>query len=126
MLLKATNPAAQRMLGYPEQELVGLTIGDIFEEAETEQARAFMGTWLDAIIRAGVIRDVEAQFITSSGDRVPILFSRTALADDAGQVTDIICIAKNMTGYIKIDDDGPEITGTDPLSDTEDTAGDSA
>ena len=123
--IKSTNRAAQKMLGYPEAELIGLTIGDIFEEAETEQARAFMGTWLDAIIRAGVIRDVEAQFITSSGARVPILFSRTALLDDAGQVTDIICIAKNMTGYVRIDDDDPAITDTGSVSDTGDTDGDS-
>lgn len=103
--ITSTNPAAQRMLGYPEAELIGLTIGDIFEEGDVEQAEAFMGTWLDAIIRAGVIRDVEAQFITRSGARIPILFSRTALLDEAGEVTDIICIAKNMKGYVKIDDD---------------------
>jgi PAS domain S-box-containing protein len=124
--IKSTNPAAQQMLGYPEAELIGLTIGDIFEEAETEQARAFMGTWLDAIIRAGVIRDVEAQFITRSGGRVPILFSRTALVDEAGLVTDIICIAKNMTGYVKIDDDDPTITDTGSVSGTGEKPGDSA
>lgn len=107
--IKSTNPAAQKMLGYPEPELIGLTIGDIFEEPENEQAEAFFGTWLDAIIRAGVIRDVEAQFITSSGTRLPILFSRTALLDEAGMVTDIICIAKNMTGYTRVDD-GPSLT----------------
>ena len=104
--IKSTNPAAQKMLGYKETELVGLSIGDVFEEAEDEQAGAFMGTWLDAMIRTGVVRDVEARFIAKNGILVPILFSRTALVDKAGVVTDIICIAKNMTGYVKIDDDG--------------------
>ena len=104
--IKSTNPAAQKMLGYKETELVGLSIGDVFEEAEDEQAGAFMGTWLDAMIRTGVVRDVEARFIAKNGTLVPILFSRTALVDKAGVVTDIICIAKNMTGYVKIDDDG--------------------
>jgi len=103
--IKSTNPAAQKMLGYKETELVGLSIGDVFEEAEDEQADAFMGTWLDAMIRTGVVRDVEARFIAKSGTFVPILFSRTAMVDKAGVVTDIICIAKNMTGYVKIDDD---------------------
>ena len=104
--IKSTNPAAQKMLGYKETELVGLSIGDVFEEAEDEQAGAFMGTWLDAMIRTGVVRDVEARFIAKNGTLVPILFSRTAMVDKAGVVTDIICIAKNMTGYVKIDDDG--------------------
>jgi PAS domain S-box-containing protein len=103
--IKSTNPAAQKMLGYTEQELLGLSIGDVFEEAEDEQAGAFMGTWLEAIIRSGVIRDIEARFIAKDGTLVPILFSRTALVDEADVVSDIICIAKNMTGYIKTDDD---------------------
>ena len=104
--IKSTNPAARKMLGYDETELVGLSIGDVFEEAEDEQAGAFLGTWLEAMIRAGVVRDVEARFIAKHGTLVPILFSRTAMVDEAGVVTDIICIAKNMTGYTKIDDDG--------------------
>ena len=109
--IKSTNPAAQKMLCYKETELVGLSIGDVFEEAEDEQAGAFMGTWLDAMIRTGVVRDVEARFIAKNGTLVPILFSRTAMVDKAGVVTDIICIAKNMTGYVKIDDDG--LSGSD-------------
>ena len=110
--IKSTNPAAQKMLGYKETELVGLSIGDVFEEAEDEQAGAFMGTWLDAMIRTGVVRDVEARFIAKNGTLVPILFSRTAMVDKAGVVTDIICIAKNMTGYLKIDDDDLSATNT--------------
>jgi PAS domain S-box-containing protein len=109
--IKSTNPAAQKMLGYKETELVGLSIGDVFEEAEDEQAGAFMGTWLDAMIRTGVVRDVEARFIAKNGTLVPILFSRTAMANEAGVATDIICIAKNMTGYVKIDDD--DLYGSD-------------
>jgi PAS domain S-box-containing protein len=117
--IKSTNPAAQKMLGYKETELVGLSIGDVFEEAEDEQAGAFMGTWLDAMIRTGVVRDVEARFIAKNGTLVPILFSRTAMVDKAGVVTDIICIAKNMTGYVKIDDDQ---SGSDlSASNTEDS-----
>jgi len=34
---------------------------------------------------------------------VPILFSRTAIKDEAGDITDIICIAKDMTGYKRVD-----------------------
>jgi hypothetical protein len=33
---------------------------------------------------------------------VPILFSRTAISDDTGKITDIICIAKDMTGYTRM------------------------
>jgi PAS domain S-box-containing protein len=96
-----TNPAAERMLGYPASDLLGMSIGDVFEEEGDEQAGAFMGTWLEALIRTGALSKIDARFIASNGRRVPILFSRTAVKDTAGRISDIICIAKDMTGYVR-------------------------
>lgn len=104
-VIKSVNPAACRMLGYAQEDLVGMSIGDVFEEEEQEQAKAFMGTWLEALIRTGAIPRIEARFIARDQRRVPILFSRTALLDDQGQVTDILCIAKDMTGYVRAVDE---------------------
>ena len=101
--IKAANPAACGMLGYDEKDLIGMAIGDVFEEEESEQANAFMGIWLEALIRTGTISSIGARFIASDQRRVPILFSRTAITDEAGVITDIICIAKDMTGYKRID-----------------------
>ena len=103
--IKITNPAACRMLGYSESDLLGLAIGDVFEEEGDEEAGAFMGTWLEALIRTGALAKIEARFIASDGRRVPILFSRTAIKDTNGAITDIICIAKDMSGYVRIDND---------------------
>ena len=103
--IKAANPAAYRMLGYKEGDLVGMSIGDVFEEEEQEQAKAFMGIWLEALIRTGTISRIDASFIARDQRRVPILFSRTAIKNAAGEITDIICIAKNMTGYARVCDE---------------------
>jgi PAS domain S-box-containing protein len=103
--IKKVNPAACRMLGYSEQELVGMSIGDVFEEEGQEQAKAFMGTWLEALIRTGALRDIEAAFIAKDGTRVPILFSRTAITDEEGNIDEIICIAKNMSGYRRVEEE---------------------
>jgi PAS domain S-box-containing protein len=100
--IKAANPAACRMLGYDQYELIGMSIGDVFEEEEQEQANAFMGTWLEALIRTGTISRIDASFIASDQRRVPILFSRTAIKNDYDEITDIICIAKDMTGYARV------------------------
>jgi PAS domain S-box-containing protein len=99
--IKSANPAACKMLDYAEADLRGMAIGDIFEEEETLQANAFMGTWLEALIRTGTISSIEACFIAKDQRRVPILFSRTAIKDEAGEIVDIICIAKDMTGYTR-------------------------
>lgn len=100
--VKAANPAACQMLEYTESDLLGMSIGDIFEEEETVQANAFMGTWLEALIRTGTLSSIEACFIARDQQRVPILFSRTAIIDEGGEITDIICIAKDMTGYQRV------------------------
>lgn len=100
-LISQANPAACSMLAYSESELKGLSIGDVFEEEEDEQAGAFMGTWLEALIRVGALSKIDARFIAKDGCRVPILFSRTAIKASDGQISDIICIAKDMTGYVR-------------------------
>jgi len=105
--IKMVNPAACRMLDYTDEDLLGMSIGDVFEEEGDEQAGAFMGIWLEALIRTGALSKIEARFIAKDGRRVPILFSRTAVKDLGGQITDIICIAKDMTGYVRIDDQEP-------------------
>lgn len=100
-----TNPAALRMLGYNKEELLGMAIGDLFEEENATQAQAFMGTWLEAVIRTGALDAIEASLIASNGERIPILFSRTAIQDAKGAVQEIVCIAKNMSGYRKLEQD---------------------
>ncbi|MES9935823.1 MAG: response regulator [Sedimenticola sp.] len=97
------NPTAYQMLGYEEGSLVDMQIGDVFEEEADEQAGAFMGTWLEALIRVGALKKIDARFIARDGSRVPILFSRTAITNDNGEISDIICIAKDMTGYVRED-----------------------
>jgi PAS domain S-box-containing protein len=103
-IIRQVNPAACRMLGYAESDLIGMAIGDVFEEEGDEAAGAFMGTWLEALIRTGALSAIEARFIARDGRRVPILFSRTAVTSPEGRITDIICIAKDMTGYVRADD----------------------
>jgi len=111
-VIAEVNPAACRMLGYAAQDLVGMSIGDVFEEEADEAAGAFMGTWLEALIRTGALSAIEARFIARDGRRVPILFSRTAITGADGAITDIICIAKDMSGYVRADEAPDPAAGT--------------
>lgn len=97
-----SNPAAQGLLGYSAAELAGMAISDIFEEEGEQEAGAFMGTWLEALIRTGALRDIDATLVSREGERVPILFSRTAITNAQGDIEQILCIAKNMRGYQKV------------------------
>lgn len=97
------NPAACRMLAYERADLLGRSIGDVFQEESQEQAAAFLGTWLEALIRSGVIANIEASFIRRDGGPVPILFSRSAMYAPGGALSAIICIAKDMTEYKRME-----------------------
>ncbi|MCU7881320.1 MAG: response regulator [Candidatus Thiodiazotropha sp. (ex Lucinoma aequizonata)] len=99
--IESANPAACKMLDYNETDLLKMSIGDIFEEEEEKQAGAFFGTWLEALIRTGALSRIEACFTAKEGHRVPILFSRTAVTDSDDKISHIVCIAKDMTGYIR-------------------------
>ena len=111
-VIREVNPAAIEMLAYPRAELIGMSIGDVFEEEGVEQAGAFMGTWLEALIRTGALRDIDAALISKKGERIPILFSRTALLNADGEIADIICIAKNMRGYRKVSEQTDASSGS--------------
>lgn len=99
--IKQANPTACKMLEYSEEALRGMAIGDVFEEEADETAGAFMGIWLEALIRVGALSQIDARFITKDGRRLPILFSRTAITNANGNISDIICIAKDMTGFTR-------------------------
>ncbi len=101
--ITSVNPAAARMLDYAEKDLIGMSIGEVFEEQDQQQAIAFMGTWVEALIRSGVIPNIEASFIAKTGERVPVLFSRSAMYDSAGNISAIICIAKDMREYKRVE-----------------------
>lgn len=100
-LITSVNPAACRLLNHENDALIGKRVGDVFEEDDPDQAEAFYGTWLEALILAGDLDLIDASFIASDGRRIPILLSRTDLRDDEGKVCGIICVAKDMTGCVK-------------------------
>ena len=71
-VIKQVNPAACNMLGYQPNELIGMAIGDVFEEEGQKQANAFMGTWLEALIRVGAVQDIEAAFKATKDEYEPM------------------------------------------------------
>jgi len=91
------NPFAQKFFGYGEQEIVGKNIvGTIMPE--TERARSDMAALLQNIgsnpeQHAGT----EYENIRKNGETAWISWSNKALFDDAGVLTEILCIGNDVT-----------------------------
>jgi PAS domain S-box-containing protein len=95
-VITSVNSAACCMLDEEADSLVGMKIGDVFEEEDVKQAQAFLGTWLEALIMAGALEKIEASYVAKDGSRMPILFSRSVLRDDQDEVCAIVCVANKQ------------------------------
>jgi PAS domain S-box-containing protein len=95
-VITSVNSAACCMLSEEAGNLVGMKIGDVFEEEDEKQAQAFLGTWLEALIMAGALKQIEASYVAKDGRRIPILFSRSTLCDEHNEVCGIMCVARDM------------------------------
>jgi len=104
-LIRSFNPAAERLLGYTEAEMVGKQTPAVIHDPEEVAARAReFGTKLGVKLEPGfevfVIKssrslpnEHEWTYIRKDGTRVPVWLSITALRDEAGGLTGYLGMA---------------------------------
>lgn len=96
------NQTTLDLLGYQENELIGKSINIVFGE---EQALLFEGSGLDDdSTKKGIVRNREKTYLSKDGRRIPTLFSSSIMRDD-GKVQGIICVAHDITGRKKAEED---------------------
>jgi PAS domain S-box-containing protein len=103
------NPAAERLLGYLAEELIGRCTPMIYHDADEVAARArqFTGqlgepvaagfATLVALSRRNLPNEHEWIYLRKDGRRVPVLLSVTALRDDAGEVIGFLGMAVDIS-----------------------------
>ncbi len=98
--IRTANNAAARLLGYSPEELAGRTLADVIVDAET--VRLFAGSGESFEFDAEGTR--ETVLAAKDGRRIPVLLSASAMRDHAGQVTSIVCAAKDITDRKRADE----------------------
>ncbi len=103
------NPAAERMLGYRAEEMVGRATPAILHDPEEMLTRASkfsdeLGEEVEPGFEVLVVKarhnlpnEYEWTFIRKDGSRVPVMLSVTALRDSDGSVTGFLGIASDIT-----------------------------
>ena len=93
--ISKANLALCRLLGYSEAELLGKKVFSFLENpTEIEAAFASHGSMDYAIT------STEHRLVTKDGTRLPILFSASSLADEAGGFFGLVCIVTDITERI--------------------------
>jgi len=109
------NPAAEKMLGYKADELVGKETPAVFHLPEEVVARAKkvsdeLGRTVEpgfevfvAKSRLGVIDENEWTYVCKDGGQIPVLLSVTAQRDEENNLTGFLGIASDISERKKID-----------------------
>ena len=87
------NPAVRTLLGYEEKELAGLSVERIFSKDLQSDTK------LIEALQEGQVSNREAEFKTKDEKGIPVLFSATALRDQAGKSQGVVLIARDMRQY---------------------------
>jgi PAS domain S-box-containing protein len=108
-IVSSFNPAAERLLGYTADDVVGKRTPLSWHDPEEVQKRARqlsveLGETIapgfatfTSLARRGLPDEYEWVFIRKDGTRVPVLLSVTALRDDHGQVTGFVGLINDLT-----------------------------
>ncbi len=86
-VIKVANYAARRLLGHPENEIVGRNIAAFLDETERAD--------FDPRQAAGDVRETVLR--TREGQSVPVSLSRSTIASDEPQFQGLIFVARNIT-----------------------------
>jgi len=107
--IRAINPAGERMLWYPREELVGKATPALIHDGEEVRLRAAeLSSELGETItpgfevfvrksRFGVVEEREWTYIRKDGSRFPVNLAVTALRDTAGEISGFLGIAYDIT-----------------------------
>ncbi len=96
--ISSTNPAARDLLGYREDELVGLPFSKIMPEC-SENLLSAAAPWRPPTAS----HDVEAAYRSRSGETIPILFSSSPLTGPDGRPEGAVCVAMDITERKRIE-----------------------
>ncbi len=114
-LITAFNPAAELLLGYRADELIGIHTPELFHDADEVQQRAeqFSSEWgrqispgfavFVAKVTPGRAETAQWYYVHKNGHRLRVSLTITALLDQAQQITGYLGVAHDLTQQLQLE-----------------------
>jgi len=97
--IKLLNKAILNLLGYKEAELIGQSVKKIF--LEEQEGRDNLPSYIQEIIKSGIVHNVGLSLVTKQGKRIPVNFSGEMMLQD-GKINSIVGVARDMRQIMSI------------------------
>lgn len=91
--INRVNQAVLDLSGYKEEELIGQDIDILFLKEERSHIRES----IKALITSGKLGEYEGHFRAKDGRAIPILLGWSVMKDAVGNITNLVCVAKDIT-----------------------------
>ncbi|MBN1613952.1 MAG: PAS domain S-box protein [Deltaproteobacteria bacterium] len=98
--IRSANKAASELLEYTEDELIGMDAFLIFEEDSKFNCEMVLKNLSEKL----GVANREADYITKTGKRIPVLLSASLLQDKTGSMEGVVCIARDVTEWKAVED----------------------
>jgi two-component system phosphate regulon sensor histidine kinase PhoR len=96
-VIQTVNSSLCAMLGYKESELVNQPFTIILEEPSI----MVTGDW-DRFLAGGILRDFEMNYLTKSGERIPMNFTGAIMEDKRRGIRSIVGVAHDMREILRL------------------------
>lgn len=90
--IRELNHMTCYLLGYQVDELMGESF-DIVIDKE----KFFPETSADSLSFLGFVNNVEIEYVTKTGEKIPVMFSGSTMDSDNGEIGGYVCVAQNIT-----------------------------
>ena len=91
--IRSVNRATCELLGYQEDEIIGRSVDVLLPQGQ----EIFEGTGIQRLLEDGKVANLELDYITKSGKRIPMLFSAAVMKNKQGKIVGAVGIARDIT-----------------------------
>jgi PAS domain S-box-containing protein len=101
--ITSINPEAERLLGRPASELLGLSMDEATHRKHQDDSSvpAEVCAALQVLENGEALKDFEDTFITKDGSRLPVSYSSSPLRDQQGAIVGLVVVFQDITERIR-------------------------